>query len=102
MKPSAKKILDAMRRGMVLTPHSCLIVLDLSALTQRIGELKKNDSVEDEITSEFVTGKPYKKHYIKGALKFGDKGSELVHVRSHVRGHKPIAEETEPSLFGGD
>lgn len=63
MKPSAKIIYNALLRGERLTPLKSLFNYGVHALSQRIGEIKKETGVD--IISERVTGEKYHAYWIK-------------------------------------
>ncbi len=86
MKPSALIILKALRRGEVLTPCVSLSRYKIHALSQRVGELRRDSSVDDMIISERVTGDVFHKYYISGAAKNAvKKTGKPVVVAAHTR-----------------
>jgi hypothetical protein len=85
MKPHAIIVYEAMMRGEVLTNQISKQRYSVEALSQRCGELNKSPLHKD-ITSERVPGKPYNRHYIKGALNSATKQPETeIPVKAHVR-----------------
>ena len=64
MKPSAKIIYDALLRGETLTPIQSLTRYGIHALSQRIGEIKKETG--ENIISKRMPGYFFHIYYIGG------------------------------------
>ncbi len=95
MKPSAMIILKALRRGEVLTPCVSLSRYGIHALSQRVGELRRDSSVNDVIISERVAGDVFHKYYISGAAKNAVKQKQKpVIVAAYTRKVSVMCEHT--------
>jgi hypothetical protein len=97
MKPQAIIVYEAMMRGESLTNQTSKSRYGVEALSQRCGELNKSPLHKD-ITSERVPGKPYNRHYIKGAINNAVKQPETpIQVKSHTR-NTPATFNDQPSF----
>jgi hypothetical protein len=97
MKPHAIIVYEAMMRGEVLTNQISKQRYSVEALSQRCGELNKSP-LHKNITSERVPGKPYNRHYIKGALNSATRQPGTpIQVKSHVRSPAPFIDD-QPSF----
>jgi hypothetical protein len=85
MKPSARKIYEALLRGETLTPLTSLRLYGVHALSQRIGEL--SSEVPEEIVSVRVCGEAYHKYYIPRAVMTAkpQRPKSTVPVAAHER-----------------
>jgi hypothetical protein len=89
MKPHAVIVYEAMMRGEVLTNQISKQRYSVEALSQRCGEINKSP-LHKNITSERVPGKPYNRHYIKGAINSAVKQPDTpIQVKAHVRKRNP-------------
>jgi hypothetical protein len=97
MKPHAIIVYEAMMRGEVLTNQISKQRYSVEALSQRCGEINKSP-LHKNITSERVPGKPYNRHYIKGAINNAEKQPETpIQVTAHVR-KPPVSFDDQPSF----
>lgn len=92
MKPQARIVYDAMMRGEVLTNQTSKQLYGVEALSQRCGEITRDSSVPEVVSSKRVHGKPYNVHWIQGAVKSANVEKPPVVVSSYVR--HPIAKAT--------
>jgi hypothetical protein len=101
MKPQSKLIYDALKRGETLTPHSSLRLYGVHSLSQRIGNLKTDPLVVEEIVSVRVCGEVYHKYYIPRAVINAkpQRAKHTVSVAAHERKAGSRCERTL-DLFG--
>ena len=85
MKPSAKLILAALRRGEVLTPQIALLKFGCMSLSQRIGEIRRDSSVTEEIICRRVKGDVYNEYFIRRTEPARPERKAETVVRAHVR-----------------
>ena len=99
MKPSTKLLLAALRRGEVLTPIVSLHRFGIHALSQRIGEIRTDPLVTEEVISERVQGDVYHRYYMPAYCRIVSTPTpaKATPVRAHVR-LKEITEDDQMAL----
>ena len=102
MKPQTRLVYDAMMRGEVLTNQTSKQLYGVEALSQRCGEITRDSSVPEVVSSKRVHGKPYNKHWISGAARLlatrPIRFSKPVKVSAHTR-KAPVRCESTMELF---
>ena len=99
MKPQARLVYDAMMRGEVLTNQTSKQLYGVEALSQRCGEISRDSSVPEVVSSKRVHGKPYNIHWIQGAIINALKQpNQTVMVAAHTR-KAPARCESTMDLF---
>ena len=99
MKRHAIIVYDAMMRGEVLTNQTSKQLYGVEALSQRCGEITRDSSVPEVVSSKRVHGKPYNAHWIQGAIKTATRQtSKPVTVSAHTR-KAPVRCESTMELF---
>lgn len=99
MKPSAKIILAALRRGEVLTPLVSLHRYGIHALSQRISEIRNEPCVE-AIISEQVNGDKFHRYFMPKYCRVvtSPPQMEVTSVKAHVR-MREITTDDQLGLF---
>ena len=99
MKRHARIVYDAMMRGEVLTNQTSKQLYGVEALSQRCGEITRDSSVPEVVSSKRVHGKPYNIHWIQGALNTAiKKANQPIMVSAHTR-KAPVRCESTMELF---
>jgi len=92
MKPSAKRVLEALQRGEELTIQRSISLLGVSALSQRITELRRDGyDIRDRFGTVKGERKPFKVYWM-AVPKQPAPRTETV-VREHVRRLNVIEDE---------
>ena len=96
MKPQTKIMYDAYMRGESHTNQTSKDQYGVEALSQRSGEITRDPSVPEVVSSKRVKGKPYSIHWIQGAIKITTKPTKQpIRVAAHFRRPTPVQELQE-------
>jgi len=103
MKPSCKVILDALHRGEELSPMTSINRLGLSALSQRVGELRNKHLIDiRDRWAMSPRGGRYKIYFLPMSLRKPTPQTEIIvhaHVRRLLTGHEACEVDDQQSLF---
>ena len=101
MKPHAQIIYDALMRGERLTNQESKRLYSVEALSQRCGEISRDSSVPEVVSSKRVKGQPFNVHWIEGAKKstIPNNLRRPIEVSSHTRKAPAKCEHTLEMSF---
>lgn len=103
MKPTCRKLLEAMQRGEEISVKTSIMRFGISACGQRMSDLRLKHGIDvRDRWAQAPNGALYKVWFLPPALQTGRVPKTETVVRAHVRQLNVIDkdEPTQPGLFG--